>query len=749
MNWIRITFVSVAGWLFLGGMSSAQTGYIVDTQSGEVLEHTNNTKLWYAHGTWWAILQDDSIDDWFIYRKDGPTPSVAGEQGGWSKTATNVDVRNSTRIDLFHVPSTDVVHVLRMLGSDVIYKEYVWSAADERYVQDSDLGDVPLPGAPDDGCIAVDSTGQAFVSWEAGGVVSLAYSTNARRSSWSTITLATGTPTDLDNRPALVPVLDPSNGPQMGLLYFSGSQRLTFRTHDDDGDSPADWLSETVDTNTTADDHACLRSHSVTGDVFAVVKTRDDEIVFFKRLPGGPWGDRTIIDVSTATRAQLVVDETNDDVYVFWTDLAPFWRIVYRQSAIDPISFGDTIEAMGEPGDDLNDVQLPKASVDCETALPAVAEGLARTWYNLLDLDSNAPLWYRDADEDGFGDAANSRSACLRPDGFVDNADDCDDTDGLVYPGAPEVCDGKNNDCNDPNWPTVSPDETDDDSDGTSECAGDCDDANGNVYAGAPQTCDGVNNDCDDPGWPVVPTDETDDDGDGTAECEGDCDDTDAAVYPGAPQVCDGANNDCNDPLWPTLPAEETDDDSDGTSECSGDCDDTDPSVYPGAPQACDGVHNDCSSPDWPTVPADESDDDSDGLSECSGDCDDANAMVYPGAVQLCDGINNDCSDPNWPMVPANETDDDSDGTSECRGDCDDTDASVYPGASQLCDGINNDCADPSWPAVPVDETDDDSDGTAECDGDCDDTDASVYPGASQLCDGVNNDCSDPNWPVV
>jgi len=80
------------------------------------------------------------------------------------------------------------------------------------------------------------------------------------------------------------------------------------------------------------------------------------------------------------------------------------------------------------------------------------------------------------------------------------------------------------------------------DNDGFRFYEGDCDDADNTVYPGALEICDGKDNDCDG----VVPEDETtDEDEDGALKCN-DCDDNDPLSYPGAPEICDGKDNDCD-----------------------------------------------------------------------------------------------------------------------------------------------------------------------------------------------------------
>jgi hypothetical protein len=137
--------------------------------------------------------------------------------------------------------------------------------------------------------------------------------------------------------------------------------------------------------------------------------------------------------------------------------------------------------------------------------------------------DADATLYYADADRDGFG-AGDATSRCAPPSGMVTNAEDCDDTDREVHPGAQEVCDALDTD---------------------EDCDGLADDEDDDV---AVETGVVVHPDVDGDGYGAADTATTRcDPGDGTVLDGTDCDDASAQVHPAAVEICaDGVDENCD-----------------------------------------------------------------------------------------------------------------------------------------------------------------------------------------------------------
>ena len=407
--------------------------------------------------------------------------------------------------------------------------------------------------------------------------------------------------------------------------------------------------------------------------------------------------------------------------------------------------------ALGVDCDDARGDVYPGAPETCaEPAVDHDCDGLAAADLPALLIDAVA--LQPDRDDDGYGADVPPTSGCAAP-GWSTEAGDCDDRDPTRRPGAPELCNAADDDCDrlvddadpelDPSLPGAVAAWRDVDEDGFGDAA-------------APRSFCAVLA----AGW-------VDDDDD--------CDDDDDAVHPDATEVCNDLDDNCDalvDEADPSvsLTAWYADGDGDGFGggapvyDCAqpagrstdgSDCDDARSRVYPGAPERCDGLDNDC---DGPVDNADVDSPPSGGTKLWNADLDgDGFGDPADGSVLACD------EDTPPPGFVANDD------------DCDNHDPFIHPSAKEVCNaGVDDDCdglrdsededvfGDPS--ATVVWYVDADNDGfvsgtlaVAACTNaptgylaspanlvfDCDDGDESSYPGAPELCDEIDQDCDE------
>ncbi len=452
--------------------------------------------------------------------------------------------------------------------------------------------------------------------------------------------------------------------------------------------------------------------------------------------------------------------------------------------------------------------------------------------------------FYRDADDDGYGNPSSTAVGCDQPSGYVTNGQDCDDSDKYIHPGAEEVCNEKDDDCDgstDEGVKTTFYRDYDGDgygnpsstAQGCDQPSGyvtngqDCDDSDKYIHPGAEEVCNEKDDDCDgstDEG--VKTTFYRDYDGDGygnassTAQgCDQpsgyvtngqDCDDSDKYIHPGAEEVCNEKDDDCDgstDEGVKTTFYRDADGDgygnpsstAQGCDQPSGyvtngqDCDDSDKYIHPGAEEVCNEKDDDCDgSTDEGVKTTFYRDADGDGYGNPSStaqgceqpsgyvtngqDCDDSDRYIHPGAEEVCNEKDDDCdgsTDEGVRTIYYRDADGDGYGnpsstSASCSqpsgyvandDDCNDSNRNIHPGADEIANGLDDDCdgfkdegvettyyrdadndgyGDPSFTVNSASQPS----GYVTNGDDCDDSDRNVHPDADEICNEKDDNCN-------
>ncbi len=269
---------------------------------------------------------------------------------------------------------------------------------------------------------------------------------------------------------------------------------------------------------------------------------------------------------------------------------------------------------------------------------------------------------------------------------------DCDDSDPKINPAGKEICDSKDNDCD-----NKTDEGCDSDLDSYIDNKMDCEETHlcmndyGNVSVKVCYGCTKI-----------------------------DCDDENDTIYFNATEICDGKDNDCDKKTDEGFDINCSKDKNCGKSYCINE------TFFNITCKKAGTCLSYCVN-----ISSNITDYDNDSFNaQCGNDCDDRNSSINPNATEICNGIDDDCN---------GTVDDGFNITCKKNSDCGTVgciDGTYY---DFTCNNSNT-CLSSCLNKTTV--TDFDGDGyDKECDDDCDDSDPTVHPGVSEICDGIDNDC--------
>lgn len=338
----------------------------------------NQSKLFFADGSWWGVLQEPTSREARIQRLDWATQR-------WHDTGVVVDERPFARADVLYADETLYVasagasvssaHAVRVSVFDYDRTTGRWSLRSDYPVTINSSG-------VESSLIERADNGQLWVAYIQAGTLLVAHSTDGDRrwvAPYRPVLAGTEVATDQVGLAAV--------GGEVVLLWSNQNDEAIYATAHRDGRPDDDWAPSTTILQglRLADNHVNIKALP-DGRVFAAVKTSLDTVpsnqpgwdqVLLLVRKDGRWSSQQVGQIRDKhTRPIVVLDTANGQALVFATAPTGGGTIVMKRAPFDDLRFpagrGPTVISTTADAK-INDATSTKQPVDASTGLVVLA----------------------------------------------------------------------------------------------------------------------------------------------------------------------------------------------------------------------------------------------------------------------------------------------------------------------------------------------------------------------------------------
>ncbi len=350
----------------------------------------NQNRPFYHDGHWWTAARKSSDSKWYVWKLTG---------SDWSAEVA-LDDRSSTRPDCYIDAATDKLYVLlaSTSGSGTKFTRLTYSGGS--FSIDSGFP-VTLSNFTFTGeycnVLTKAKNGDLWAFRYRSSQVDAQRSTNDGASWSATFTVKSG----IESTGLVDAVTFTSGGENYVGVAFgenTGSGTIYGFLKHKDGDANGSWSDETGNlpalNDADSDDHISL-TVSPNNEIYFVVKTHpgggsSPGIALFKRNNSGNWSAHTIQSGGGWTRPAVVVDETNNELYVMGTQEGSPEKAQYKKCSLgneSSLAGASAVDLMDNGG--FNNISVPRYNVNGVSDLLVCAEdqGGNEIWYAILPIN--------------------------------------------------------------------------------------------------------------------------------------------------------------------------------------------------------------------------------------------------------------------------------------------------------------------------------------------------------------------------